>query len=231
MRTYNPLLLSLGLVCAGLSAPAQGTFQNLGFESATLVPASGGQFFDFAQAFPGWRGYVGGQQEFLTWYNNVPMSTAGFSMLDRGYSGPIGVIDGNFTAFLMSGAAGVGQQADTTLAQTGLVPVGTRSLLFKAYFTAPLDYIQVTLGGQTLSLVPEQAGANYTLYAADINTWAGQTAELAFTALYPHPHTGQIPIYLDSIQFSTVAIPEPGVFGLCALVTVLFAWRALGRRR
>ncbi len=225
------LVVGLTLLLSAAGATAQGTFQNLGFESGTLVSVPGQPgFYQFADAFPGWTGYVAGIQEFLISYDNIPMSTAGFSILDRGYLGPIGVIDGNLTAFLMSGVAGVGEQADTTLAQTGLVPVGSQTLLFKAYFTAPLNYIDVTLGGQPLSLIPVQAGANYTLYGADVHAWAGQTAELAFTALYPHPHTGQIPLYLDSIEFSNQSVPEPRVCGLSAIGALLLGWRALRRR-
>jgi hypothetical protein len=230
MRLQTPAFLLIGvalLVRGRFPASAQGTFQNLGFESATIVPVSGPPIVDFGQAFPGWTGYVGGVQDFVAAYNALAMSTAGFSIIDSGFSGPSGggLIEGNFTAFLMSGAAGVGGQADATLKQTGLVPVGTQSLRFKAYFTAPLNYLEVTLGAQTLSLVPERAGANYTLYAADIHTWAGQTAELSFTALYPHPQTGQVPVYLDSIQFSSQPIPEPSVFGLFVIGALSVHWR------
>jgi len=221
----------LALLVSASGAVGQGSFQNLDFESATIVPVSGGPFVDFSQAFPGWTGYLGGVQESLASYDSVPMSTAGFSILDRSYSGPIGVIDGSFTAFLQSGAGNVGQEPDATLAQTGLVPAGTESLLFKAYLGSGQDYFQVTLGGQALSLVPVQAGSNYTLYAADIHGWAGQTAELAFTALYPHPHIGEIPVYLDSMQFSDQGVPEPGVCNLSALGAVLLGWRVLRRRR
>jgi hypothetical protein len=232
MKSQSPAWLASSLallLSAAFSAGAQGTFQNLGFESAAPVPIPGQpDFYYFAQAFPGWTGYVGGVQPGLTAYDNVPMSAAGFAILDHGFT-PVsggGLIDGNFTAFLTSGAAGAGEQPDTTLAQTGLVPFNTRSLLFRAYLTAPLNYFDVTLGGVTLSLVPVQAGANYTLYGADIHSWAGQTAELAFTALYPHPFTGQIPVYLDSIQFSPQAVPEPGIFGLGVLGAILLGWRA-----
>jgi hypothetical protein len=72
------------------------------------------------------------------------------------------------------------------------------------------------------------SGANYTLYGADIHALAGQTAELDFTLL------GNVDIntiFLDSIQFSSQPIPEPGVYGLAALGALLLGWRGLGRRR
>lgn len=100
-------------------------------------------------------------------------------------------------------------------------------------FKAALDFIGlsaafgVSLDGQPLSQIPLQAGSNYTLYAADIEGWAGQTAELAFTAIAQRPHIGNTCLYLDSIQFSDQPIPEPGIFGLYALGALLFGWRAL----
>ncbi len=89
----------------------------------------------------------------------------------------------------------------------------------------------VTLGGQTLSLVPLQAGANYILYGADIHAWEGQTAALNFTAFAQRPHIGDTYLYLDSIEFSDQAVPEPSIFGLTALGALLLGWRVVRRRR
>ena len=136
-------------------------------------------------------------------------------------------------AVLMSGISGVNQPSDATITQTGLVPVGTQSLRFKAQF-APFNSsgsFGVTLGGETLSLLPIASGANYTLYAADVHALAGQTAGLAFTVFsYPQQLAADY-LFLDSIQFSNVPVPEPGVFGLSALGALLLGWRVLGRRR
>ena len=235
MKIRDSSILLVAFVCTAISVRAQGNFHNLGFESSTLVPVPGAPpCYYFAQAFPGWTGYIGGVQDGLVTYDSVPMSTAGFAIVDSGFIGPSGggLIDGHFTAFLMSGAAGVGGQADAKLEQIGLIPAGTQSLLFKArLFSAPLDYFGVSLDGQALSLTPLQSGPNYTLYGADIHAWAGQTAALAFTSFYPHPQVGQIPVYLDAIEFSPQSIPEPSVLGLSALGALLLGWRILGGRR
>jgi hypothetical protein len=105
-------------------------------------------------------------------------------------------------------------------------------LWFRAYLatTRPADSFGVTLGGQTLSLIPVSSGVNYTLYAADVHAWAGQTAQLAFTAFAERPHFNDTYLYLDSIQFSSTPTPEPGVFSLCALGGLLWGWRAARRR-
>jgi uncharacterized protein (TIGR03382 family) len=240
MKVHRPVRLAaaFALLLSVAVAQAQGTFQNLGFESARIVPAPGypASQYLFADAFPGWTGYAGDVQQVLTLYNNLYMDTAGLSIIDAAFvnrSGlPGGLIQGNYTAVLMSGIAQLGQPSDTTIVQTGLVPVGTESLRFNANLagTRPSDTFGVALGGQTLSFVPVASGVNYTTYAADIHVWAGQTAELAFTAFAQRPHSSDTYLYLDSIQFSTQPAPEPGVVSLLALGALLLGWRVWRRR-
>src|SRR5438552_2321094 len=67
----------------------------------------------------------------------------------------------------------------------------------------------VTLGGQTLSLVPLLVTPSNTLFGADIHSWAGQAAELRFTEIADRPHHVNEYLFLDSIQFSDQFIPEP----------------------
>jgi hypothetical protein len=172
-------------------------------------------------------------------YNDAALDSSAISIIDHGYTGVFtgagGVISGNFTAILQAGLGGAsGTPADTAIAQTALVPASAQSLQFKAYapgFLSPLIPLVVTLGGQQLSLTPLASGANYTLYGADIHALAGATAELDFTVPAGNPHVNNNYVFLDSIQFSTVAIPEPGVFGLSALGALLLGWRVLRRRR
>jgi hypothetical protein len=226
MRCF--LLFSLPLWVAPVSARAQGSFQNLGFESSTLVPA-GFDLVQFMPAFPGWSGYIGGVQQTLAVYNNVYLDTSGIAIIDRGWANSFGqygsVIEGNYTAVLMAGVVD-GIPEDVTLSQMSLVPVAAQSLWFKAELNGPpLLFLQVTLGGERLSLVPRGSGTNYTLYAADIRSFAGQTAELDFTAFAQRPHVTENYVFLDAIQFSDQPIPEPGVAGLCALGFLLVAWK------
>jgi hypothetical protein len=141
----------------------------------------------------------------------------------------LGVIQGNYTAILQSGntLAPNPQPADTTLSQTALVPIGTQSLLFKAYeaFDQNRQFLFVTLGGQTLFLTPLSTGSNYTLYGANVSAWAGQTAELAFTLLAENPHANNELVSLDAIQFSTQSVPEPSTFALAALGALFLGFR------
>ena len=220
-------VLTLTAIVAAV-AKAQGTFQNLDFESASLVPIPGGSRVQFAPAFPAWTGYVGGIQQTSALYNVAALDSSAISIIDSSVS--IQFLSdaaqhdhGNFTTVLQAGfALGTFQPADTTLAQTGLIPAGTQSLLFNAYTYIPNPgTFAVTLGGQALTLLPISTDPNSTLYGADIHAWAGQTADLAFTAFAQRPHASNIYLYLDSIQFSNQPIPEPSMFGLFALGALL----------
>src|SRR6185436_6050021 len=56
--SMKPWITTVGIValCAALSAYPQGTFQNLGFEAATIMSTSDPNYVQFAPAFPGWTG-------------------------------------------------------------------------------------------------------------------------------------------------------------------------------
>jgi len=236
MKIRNSSLIIFCILCATISVRAQGTFQNLGFESATLVPVST-IMVQFAPAFPSWSGYVGGVQQSSAAYNRVALDSSAISIIDHGWSNPFGgvggVIDGSFTAVLQAGVVGsITNVADTTLSQTAVVPSSAQSLQFKAYLAgSPLSALEVTLGGQQLSLTALGSGANYTLYGAAIPAWAGQTAELDFTVLAGNPHISNNYVFLDDIQFSNSSIPEPSTLGLSALGALLLGWRVLRCRR
>ena len=234
MRLQRPpwFLGGLALLLSAAGAQGQGTFQNLGFESASLVPVSDISV-QFAPAFPHWTCTVAGVQQTVAIYNTVALSESGICIIDQGwpYAPYGGVIDGNYTAILMGGVLGPLNPADTTLSQTGLVPGVAQSLRLKAYnigSASPLIPLVVTLGGQQLSLVPLGGGANYTLLGADIHTLAGHTAELDFTM---RGSLDSNTVFLDSIQFSNLPVPEPSVFGLFGLGALLAGGHVLRRRR
>jgi hypothetical protein len=233
------LVAGLALLLSAAGAEGQGTFQNLDFESAVLVPVGGSYGgVAFGPAFPGWTVYIGGAPLDAAWYpnalyNNEFLDSSGISIFDRNFAYG-SVIQGNYTALLQAGLDDkTFQPADTTLSQTGLIPIGTQSLLFEARFTfgRPPTTFAVTLDGQTLSVVPILTTAAYTLYGADIHTWADQTAELAFTVFSGRPHIDNAYLTLDAIQFSDQSVPEPGIFALSALGALLVGRRALARRR
>src|SRR5947208_3548329 len=190
MTIQKSVMVCAAICCCTVAAWAQGTFQNLGFESATLVPIPGDAYgrVQFAPAFPGWTGSVGGVQQSKALYNSFFLDSSGIGIMDNG--GPLltGVIQGNYTAILQAGLGPGFTPADTTLSQTGLVPAAARSLLFRADLDGSSAAFVVTLGGQALSLFPLGGGTNYTLYGADIHVLAGQTAELDFSVIAQRPY-------------------------------------------
>ena len=130
-RAVKVAACSTWLLLSTTVAPAQGSFQNLGFESATITPGGIGNV-PFSSAFPGWTGYVGGSQVSLAAQNYLWLDGSGISILDNSFSnpygGPPGTIEGNFTAAFSAGMIeGVTNAADVTLSQTGLIPA-TRNL-------------------------------------------------------------------------------------------------------
>src|ERR1017187_8264435 len=82
-------LTIIPLFAAHLAASAA-NFQNLGFESASLVPIPADPYnrVQFGPAFPGWTGYVGGVQQTAALYNNEFLDTSGIGIIDHGWPYP-----------------------------------------------------------------------------------------------------------------------------------------------
>ena len=203
------------------NAQGQG-FANLDFESAGLTPVPPGQFggkVSSLAAIPDWTGFLGATQVTPVLQNNLTLGNASIDILGPDWNGG-GVIEGQYTVVLQPGfdPFGSGQNVSASISQSGLVPVGAQSLQFKAQTYSSFS---VSLGGQTLSLVPLGTGANYTLYGAGISSFAGQGETLTITALAA-PNTAD---YFDSIAFSPLAVPEPNSFVLFAVGGLLLAWR------
>jgi hypothetical protein len=131
MRLHTPAwwVAGVALLVSVAGAAGQGSFQNLDFESATLVPIPGDPYgrVRFAPAFPGWTGSVGGLGQTAALYDAAFLDSSGVSIINRGWSGPIpnsgGVISGSFTALLQAGVTiPVGTPADTTPIANGTGP-------------------------------------------------------------------------------------------------------------
>ncbi len=211
---------------------AQGTFQNLDFEAATLVPISGDPYnrVEFGLAFPGWTGFTT-VMESRALYNGFFLDSSGIGIVDHGW--PRGPIQGNFSVLMMAGLSLSlpSVPVDTILSQTGLLPADAQSLLFKEFNSGPSFFrpFRVSLGGQILPLVQLSITTNYVLYGADVHDFAGQTAEIAFTTITTRPHTANNYVVLDSIEFSAVPIPEASTLVIFAFGSVFLIWRSLAR--
>jgi hypothetical protein len=90
--------------------------------------------------------------------------------------------------------------------------------------------LEVLVGTQIIPFAAVGTGPNYTLYAANISAWAGQTEQLTFSALEDLSVLNNWEI--DDITFSTTAVvPEPGALALMLMGGLGFGmrrWRAEG---
>jgi hypothetical protein len=207
-----------------LSAQAQGTFQNLNFEQANIVPIVGNPNYPYAvsvaDALPDWTVNYGSVQQTVILYNDVELGgETQVTLYAQGYPGYVGpIIDGNFSVLLQGGEVN-GVPAAASINQTGQIPSGSQSLLFDLG-NGPLGPPEVFVGTHELSLFALGGGmgstANYTVYGANISAWAGYTEQLTFSS----PGGNYL---IDDISFSTQSIPEPNPLVLTGLGGLVFA--------
>ncbi len=197
------------------------SFVNLDFEDATIVPDPSSPYYPYAvyasDAIPGWTatGFIGPTDVL---YNSASLGSTSVSILDINGNPP--ALDGAFSLYLYGG----GTAAAASISQTGIVPVSTQSILFKAQneggaLGGPL---LVSLGGQNIPFFALSTGANYTLYGGNIpSAFAGQSEQVTFSA----PKDGGNDFWnIDDIQFSPSSVPEPSVLGLFALGGLFFGF-------
>ncbi len=216
------LVAGLALVLSLAGAMAQGTFQNLNFESASLTPVPAGQYggpVPISSALPGWSGYSqtpGTNQVSQVLQNNFTLGAASIDVLGPFWSLG-GILEGEYSVRLQESFPDL--LVMPSVAQTGRVPADAQSLRFYSlpYQTVP----HVSFGGQQIALsILGGSSSTYYIYAGDVSSFAGQAGELRFWG----------DIALDNIFFSNQRIPEPGVLCLCALGALLLGWRVLRPR-
>jgi len=227
----NTIGTKAGLLGFGIAITSYGQgFVNLNFESANVSPFGPGssETVSATDAFPSWSVYWGAELATTAFHNTVPIGSVQASILGPFYSSGSAILEGNFTAALHPGFRFGFVQTSASLAQVGQVPSLAQSLLFKAAnFSPSLTNLSVFLGGQQLNLFALESTPDYTLFGAPIDGSAGQVAELRFTAVHPGQPGGSV--YLDGIQFSPQAVPEPSTWALLGLGSALF-WYAARRR-
>ncbi len=216
-------VLAVFLLITAREAFTQGTFQNLDFEMARIIPIVGGPNYRYdiatTNALPAWNAFIGSSQVPQITYNDPALGSTYITLWATNGA----QISGNFSVLLQGGLTA----SAASISQSGLVPVSAESLLFEAQ--AGSGTLLVSLGGQNLVFSALSNGANYTLYGADVSAFAGQTAQLMFSALEfsTSPNNWNI----DNIQFSNQPTPEPGALVLSVLGASIAAWRFTRRRR
>jgi len=220
MKTAIAKLTFPLVLCAEISTWAQGSFQNLDFESAVIVPA-GAPFVEFAPAFPGWTGYLGTNQQSVALFNSLAIGTAAIGLLGPGWSSG-GIIAGSYTAVLQAGSDPRGTlltPVDASISQAGLIPAGVQSNQFLS--TGARNGFTVSLNGQQIPMAILGTQGRFNLYGGDVSQFAGLTEELRITALSAPSSPANL--YLDSIQFSDMVVPEPGAAALLLFAVAGFA--------
>ncbi len=213
MRTTLSVAVLLGFI---QSVSGQG-FVNLDFEDANVSgysPGSGG--VPIADAFPGWSAsysdqYMGTVEASSVSYDAISLGGAVISINDDlGVPYSFGVIDGNYSAYLFGGVGG-----SATLSQTGLVPIGTKSLIVSAQSRFWGSLLVVSVNGQPIS------ESQYSTY--DISSFAGKTVTLSFTELAPMAVPPSL-VILDDIEFSPSAVPEPSISSIMVVCMFSLGW-------
>jgi hypothetical protein len=226
MTNCKSILFGFAFAGAAFSMEAQGTFQNLDFESAT-IPASTAvdSPVSISEAIPDWNGY------FTSGTTTLPATQAIYDGISTG-GGEISIVDsmvyssfapvqGNYAVILFGGPLVGPVLYSASISQTGTIPPGTESLLMDArsFGGTPI----VAINGQPISMAPVQRFPNYTVYGGNISSFAGSIDTLSFTAPAP-TISSPTEFFLDDISFSPTAVaPEPDPLILTGIGGVLFA--------
>jgi hypothetical protein len=220
-RTLDDMIRCLVVLTANLIL-ALGTcaqdFHNFGFEGAYYSPVGGNPLLVYAsQALPGWKAYYGTNRQGTVFWDSPSGGSTCISVLSSSSA-----LEGQFSVLLQGGRYGAPEAVeymDASISQTGTVPSDAQSLQFKAHpGWRPLT---VSLDGISVPFLPLSVEANYTVFAADVSAFAGETVELRFSALSPDPFGPANNWTLDSISFRPESIPEPAVPGLCCMALLI----------
>ncbi len=216
------LLLAL-LLLIGRSGWTQG-FANLDFEQAVIVTDPSVPYYPYgvyaSYALPGWTA-VGFISPTYILYNDISLGATSVTLCGANSSYSPSALSGLFSIDLYGGS-GVGLSA-ASISQTGLVPANAISIRFIAKgvpqpFGGPL---LVSVGGQNIPYFAISTDQNYTVYAGDISAYAGQVAQLTFSA----PNGVNNYWEFDDIQFSSIPVPEPSTLGIVGLGVLLLGIR------
>ena len=220
MRGLILCALLVFLVCAtGVNAVSP--FQNLDFQSANLSEIPAGQFggnVPITNALPFWTGYLGTNRVTQALHNSITLGNVSIDILGPNWdASPL--ILGQYTVMLQSGGNPFGGgAANAAIAQVGLVPVNTQSILLDVIGTN----FSLSFSGQIIPLSTVGSGLNYTVYGGNVSVFAGQVGELRVSTFNPDGTA----IELGPITFSTQAIPEQSsVSLLLGGVLGLFFWQ------
>ena len=220
------IYILLGCLLVGFAPKVYSqSFQNMDFEQANISPAPAGYIPTYAlnpisaaDALPYWT--VREDTTVCTAVSSSPGLDQTFVYLapvyNYGYASHPS-LQGAFSIELS--ASGLDTYKSASISQTGLVPAGTRSIQFqlRTYLGGPgVESLIVTLNGTPVNFSTFGGVMNM---AGDVSAFAGTTAELTFTA------TSFSNYMIDSIVFSSQAVPEPSTLTLLTVGGLFLGWR------
>ena len=186
LSTYGRRVL-LGLIWTSLAATGvkgQGTFQNLSFEQVQFVPMSppGTGGYEWSAAVPGWAANTtsgGGVDRVYRSDEPYPLSRS-LVLVGANHRSLIPRF-GSYSLSLLAPSMGL---TDTIhLRQFGVVPATARSL--QIGFAGTPDPYVFALNGNPLTTSLVQVAPFYSVYVADVSSYAGQNVELTFSLTAP----------------------------------------------
>jgi len=203
------LLVAVSLSLA-LGAVGQG-FRNLNFETTTITPVVFPGGTRYTATIPNWTwtpvgNFVNGDPNSVG-YDDLALDSPAVDL--EGTDFPFAAaIQGNYSVLLQGGSSLLPSTSFSAIGQTGQIPLTAKSIIYWG------GGLQVSFNGMPLSCQDIGDSQNYTIWGADISTYAGQTGQLLFKAPW------QTEALLDNIQFSSSQIPEPSALS-CFTMGVL----------
>jgi hypothetical protein len=212
-------LYSIAIATCCFGAYAQGTFRNLDFERARLIPIEGWGFpyIATANAIPGWTAAVEQSTTDIIPYNVVslgaPYITLQGTRVVSPFGTPVPTIQGDYSLLLQGSYPGA--EVVPYIHQTGTLPLATRSLTFKINDGGVVvdEYFDVFFNDTELSTTRLAVTDDYELWGADLSDFSGDYGELKFR--------GQG--VLDDIKFSPLEVPEPAAWSILLLGGAIIA--------
>ena len=224
MKNCSAILIAALLLASLHAGFAQG-FINLNFEQAQLSGLVTNSYgVSGAAVSRGWTAYFDSDSTTNLRYNAISLGGPVVSLEGTNYVGAFPPIQGKYYMLLFGG---LGSYSSASVGQTGTIPASAQSLIFWG------SGCDVSFNSQSLSLLLLGNTNGYGIWGADISGLAGQTGQLLFTAengitfnrpTMPGYYPGQW-VFLDNIQFSSTAVPEPETLVLAVLGASLLGFR------
>ncbi len=214
MRTFYSI--AIATCCFG--AWAQGTFRNLDFEQARVIPLEGWglPYIATSNAIPGWNAAARSDGTPYIPFNVLSLGAPWITLhdiYDHNPGGPVPIIQGYYSVFLQ--ASYPGAEVVPYIYQTGRITLDTRSLTYKISDGGTgLDvFFDVFFNDTELLITRLAVTDDYELWGADLSDFSGDYGELKFRG------QGE----LDDIKFSPLEVPEPAMWSILLLGGVVMA--------